>query len=318
MVELVEDIRFEDGTWVPTDDRTKELVDAVCACCSTPRRVFGRSASALDVERVALREAARRAGEDGRLPDLNLFYVLDGDPAALRGLPLIGQVHEMAPLAPPAPMEVATDQRLQHTDGALLADELDRAAAARSAGDTLVVPWALVDPASRAAAELAARRGVRIVTPDGEVRAGKSAPAARRSKLRARVTLDSVTLLAGGDELGTSELYIEGWIDDGTRRRLRIPEKGARTGVRRGLPEEFKVDLYDGVPLGDALIVHLEVWEEDLGRHSLIDPDDLIGVHERRFTAAERWGEGAHGDIRVETDDAACLVSYSIRVTAAS
>jgi hypothetical protein len=307
IVELVEDIRFEGGTWVPTDERTRALVDGISATCSAPRRVFSRAAAALDVERVSLREAARRAGEDPALPDLNLFYVVEGDAEALRALPLVAQVVEVPADPAPAPLEGVRGRRVEHAPGALLADEIDHAAASLAAGDTLVVPYPLGDPASRAAAVVAARRGVRVVGVEGELRAG---PPLRAGKARATVTLDRVTLVTGGDR-GDSEIYVEGWIDDGVRRPVRVPEQGARPGVRRGLPQDFGVQLYDGVP-EETLVVHLEVWEEDLGRGSLVDPDDLLGVHERSFTAAERWGEGRHADVPVETEDGACLLTYTI------
>jgi hypothetical protein len=133
-------------------------------------------------------------------------------------------------------------------------------------------------------------------------------------RARVAIELESVTLVAGGDR-GTSELYIEGWVDDGVRTPFRVPATGARRGVRRGATERFDAAIYDGIPRGEGLIVHLEVWEEDMGRDSLIDPDDLMGVHERRFTEPERWGEGRHEDVRVATEDGAADVTYVIRRT---
>jgi hypothetical protein len=317
IVELCEDIRFEEGSWVPSDERTAELVDGLARGCSTPRRLFSRAAAALDIEHIALCDAARRAGEKSDLPDLNLFYLVDGDPQALATLPLVRAATEVPPLPEPAaPREIGGDiggALLPPPGDGLLADALDRAAALLGSGETLVVPYPLLDPASRAAATVAARRGVRVLTPDGKI--GTAKPVARSAKSRVTVRLEAVTLVAGGDR-GDSEIYIEGWVDDGVRRRFRIPAEGARTGVRRGAPERFDAPLYEGVPLEQSLIVHLEVWEEDLGRTSLIDPDDLIGVHERRFTAAERWGEGRHEGIRVATEDGEALVSYVIRQTA--
>ena len=314
IVELREDIRFEDGTWVPTDERTAELVRALSGCCSKPRRLFGRPASALDIEHVALTDVARRAGEHPHLPDLNLFYVVEGDATELAASPLVAGVTEATPLPEPLPVEGAPAEArvLTPPPGGLLADALDTSASELAAGESLVVPYHLADPASRAAAELAARRGVHVFTPEGRVPGGR-APIARKARLRATVTLDEATLVAGGDRRGSSELYVEGWIDDGVRRRFRFPEKGAVRGVFRGVPQAIGSRLYDGVPLGEALIVHIELWEEDLGRESLIDPDDLLGIHERRFTQLERWGEGQH-DGRVETEDGAGLLRYSIRV----
>jgi hypothetical protein len=315
IVELREDIRFEDDTWVPTDERTAALVQALCATCSAPRRLFSRPAAALDVEHVAIAAAARRAGEHPRLPDLNLFYVVDGDVAELAASPLVAAVVEVAPLAGPLPVAGAPagPPAGAPADGGLLADAIDAAAAALSAGESLIVPYRVTDPASRAAAEIAARRGIHVFTPDGEVAGGRPAPA-RRARLRATVTLDETILVAGGDRSGSSELYVEGWVDDGVRRRFRFPDKGAVRGVQRGVPQPLDTRIYDGVPLGEALIVHVELWEEDLGRDSLVDPDDLLGVHERRFTQVERWGEGRH-EAKVETDDGAGILRYTIRVS---
>jgi hypothetical protein len=314
IVELREDIRFEGETWVPTDERTAALVQALCATCSAPRRLFSRPAAALDVEHVAIAAAARRAGEHPRLPDLNLFYVVEGDAAALAASPLVAAVVEVAPLAGPFPVEGAPagTPAVTPADGGLLADAIDAAAAALSAGESLIVPYRVTDPASRAAAEIAARRGIHVFTPDGEVAGGRPAPS-RRARLRATVTLDEATLVAGGDR-GSSELYVEGWVDDGVRRRFRFPERGSVRGVQRGVPQALDSRIYDGVPLGEALIVHMELWEEDLGRDSLIDPDDLLGVHERRFTQVERWGEGQH-EAKVETEDGAGILRYAIRVS---
>jgi hypothetical protein len=312
IVELREDIRFEDGAWVPTDERTAALVATLEAACRAPRRLFSRPAAALDVEHVALCDAARRSGEKVAIPDLNLFYLLDGDAAAMAGCELVRSAAPLAPLPPPAPVTAgAAATVLAAPEGGVLADALDQAAAALGPGDTLVVPFPLADPGSRAAAEVAARRGVTVLTPEGRV--GARAPGASPRPVRARVSLllESVTLLAGGDR-GTSELYVEGWVDDGVRTPFRVPQSGARRGVRRGVAERFDAPLWDGIPRGEGLIVHLEVWEEDMGRDSLIDPDDLLGVYERRFTEAERWGEGRHEDLRVATEDGAAILTFVV------
>ena len=311
IVELREDIRFEDGTWVPTDERTAALVGALTGRCGGARRLFSRSAAALDIEHVALCEAARRAGDKTTTPDLNLFYVVDGECAALIALELVRSATELTPLPAPSDLTVAGRRVAEPADG-LLADAVDRGARELGPGDTLVVPYPLADAASRAAAEVAALRGVVVITPDGQV--GKRPPGASPRPVRSRlsVVLESVTLVAGGDRSGTSELYVEGWIDDGVRSVLRVPETGARVGVRRGVAERFDAVLFDGIPRGEGLIVHLEVWEEDLGRDSLVDPDDLLGVHERRFIEAVRWGEGRHEE-RVATEDGEALLVYVVR-----
>jgi hypothetical protein len=65
-------------------------------------------------------------------------------------------------------------------------------------------------------------------------------------------------------------------------------------------------------PVGEELRVHVEAWDEDLGRASLVDPDDLLGVHERSFGRPDKWGDGRHADVRSKTDAGEWLLTYRI------
>jgi hypothetical protein len=135
---------------------------------------------------------------------------------------------------------------------------------------------------------------------------------------RGEVVLESARILRGGDPVGSAaEIYFEGWVDDGAggRRRFRIPHAGSIPGVRDGQRIALDAQVYVGErPLGASLHLHVEAWDEDLGRDSLLNPDDLLGVYDRRFTAAERWGEGRHESQRAATDVGAWELSFVVRL----
>ncbi len=330
IIELTEDIRFEDGAWVPADDRARALIEAVRRCCSQPSRLFSREAAVLDRERVAARPT-------DALPDLNLFYVVDGEPAELEGLELVAQVGALLPSEPLA-LELPDGVTVVEAppEGRPLADAIDVAAAEVPRGQPLVVRAALRGRAAWAAAELAARRGVRVyaaageavpawvrrlvVVPAAELAAASSSAVVSSPSTRASVasvTIETVLLAAGGD-LSGSALYLEGWVeDDGERTPFRVPETGAVRGVERGDTVELQAVVYRGTrPVTRALAVHIEVWEADLGRDSLLDPDDLLGVIDARFTEGARWGHGRHENVRTE-GEGECLVSYRVELESA-
>jgi hypothetical protein len=331
VIELRQDVRFEQGAWQPVDERTRILTGALAQACSAPARLFSRSAAALDRERVALGSLA------ADLPDLNLFYVVEGDAAELARQELVAEVSPARPVLGAAPDRGPLPERaavVRPAPGRLHADELDRAAAPLGKGDLLVVPDPIVGRAAWAAAELAARRGVRVlVIPEGEAPAwARHVVLVSRSELaatarhvadgartgrarRVRVTLDSLLLVSGGDRV-ESELYLEGWIDDaGERFPFRVPPAGALGGVRRGQPVALGAVIHRGRAHSDTdLGLHLEVWEQDQGRASLIDPDDLLGIHEARFTEGDRWGEGLHEGCETAGGEGACRLTYRIEL----
>jgi hypothetical protein len=133
-------------------------------------------------------------------------------------------------------------------------------------------------------------------------------------KPHVRVHLEQAEIIDGGD-IGTAEIYFEGWIDDGAggRRAFRIPQNGHIPDVDNGQVIPLKTTILDGV-VGDGWTLHIEGWDEDLGRNSLLNPDDLLGVYEKRWTAEERWGEGRHADQEVSTEQGKWRLTYSVTV----
>ena len=129
-----------------------------------------------------------------------------------------------------------------------------------------------------------------------------------------KVVLEHALIERGGD-LGAAEIYFEGWVDDGagTRRAFRIPREGAIPGVKDGQTLPLDTVIFESVtPIGPTLQVHVEAWDEDLGRQSLLDPDDLLGTYEQVFDASVGWGVGGHADIALDSDDGAWKLTYRI------
>lgn len=129
-----------------------------------------------------------------------------------------------------------------------------------------------------------------------------------------RVVFERAQILRGGDT-GRAEIYFEGWIDDGagSRRAFRIPQDGYVPGVKDG--QEISIDtvVFESTrPVGEQLRVHFEAWDEDLGKSSLVDPDDLLGAYEHVYTRADDWGVGAHRDLELRTDAGGWRLSYRI------
>jgi hypothetical protein len=134
---------------------------------------------------------------------------------------------------------------------------------------------------------------------------------------RAEVVLDAAKIVRGGDLIGAAEIYFEGWVDDGQggKHRFRIPHAGHIPGVQDAQTIPLFTTIYEGkTPLADFLHIHVEAWDEDLGRASLLNPDDLLGVYDRRFTASERWGEGMHAGIELATDAGAWTLAFTIHL----
>jgi hypothetical protein len=394
-------VEWNNGKWTALDDRTAKLLPSLRELVKgNPERVFSRAARVIDSERVSRLASASAHGRPTDLPDLNSFYVVDGDPAALAAHELVESVSVDAPLADPGLRDEActsTDTDAHERDARgqgvtiatlaraqdlfelapeaavdvippflSLADAIDRGAAELGFGDVLLAPHPLASPAARAAARHAVGHGVTVVvssldgkaipgviagTPGTAGRAacvqsyatgvglGRLAPAdlatlpgfpddlpkaldaldqrvAKRPAPRpyAKVTFDKATIIAGGD-IGAAEIYFEGWVDDGRggRRAFRIPHEGHIPDVRNGQTIPLKTVVFESRrPVGDHLTVHLEAWDEDLGRSSLIDPDDLLGVYEKRHTAEDRWGEGTHAEQRVSTRQGAWLLTYTV------
>jgi hypothetical protein len=116
-----------------------------------------------------------------------------------------------------------------------------------------------------------------------------------------------------GSDIGTAEIYFEGWIDDGTgKRAFRIPHKGYVPDVADGQTLELNTPIFDDRPHGPTLTVHIEGWDEDLGRNSKVDPDDLLGTYEETFSAKERWGVGRHASIPLKSDKGEWMLTYRI------
>jgi hypothetical protein len=131
---------------------------------------------------------------------------------------------------------------------------------------------------------------------------------------RVKVTLETALIQRGGD-VGAAEIYFEGWVDDGagTTKNFRIPHAGHIPGVKDGQHIKLDTLVFESVgPVGATLTVHVEAWDEDLGRDSLVNPDDLLGTYEKAFTQHESWGRGEHKDIPLKTDDGAWKLSFRI------
>jgi hypothetical protein len=129
-----------------------------------------------------------------------------------------------------------------------------------------------------------------------------------------KVIFESAHIVRGGD-IGAAEIYFEGWVDDGagTRRAFRIPHAGAIPGVKDGATLELHTTLFESVdPVGAKLHVHIEGWDEDLGKDSLINPDDLLGVHDASFDEATGWGAGRHANLALTSEAGAWTLAYRI------
>jgi hypothetical protein len=129
-----------------------------------------------------------------------------------------------------------------------------------------------------------------------------------------KVVLERALIERGGD-IGAAEIYFEGWVDDGagTRKAFRIPHAGNVPGVKDGQTIKLDTVVFESVkPVGAAVHVHIEAWDEDLGKHSLINPDDLLGAYDQRFTEADGWGSGHHTDVPLSSDDGAWRLSFRI------
>jgi len=50
------------------------------------------------------------------------------------------------------------------------------------------------------------------------------------------------------------------------------------------------------------------------GRVILRRADDLLGAYERTFTPEERWGEGLHAEIPLETHPGAWVLSFAVEL----
>jgi hypothetical protein len=130
---------------------------------------------------------------------------------------------------------------------------------------------------------------------------------------RARVILRRAEIVIGGDLFGTAEIYFEGFVTDSASHPFRLPAEGAYPFVADGQILDLDVILYESAaPLTGPLTVHIEGWDEDLGRDSLVNPDDLLGTHERTYGPDERWGEGVHAEIPLETHQGAWVLTYEI------
>ena len=134
------------------------------------------------------------------------------------------------------------------------------------------------------------------------------------SRPLAKVVLERALIERGGD-IGAAEIYFEGWVDDGagTRRAFRIPHAGAIPGVKNGQTIPLDTVIFESVtPVGARLKLRVEAWDEDLGRDSLINPDDLLGAYEESFDEKSGWGVGKHEGLQLASDDGAWQLSYRI------
>jgi hypothetical protein len=130
---------------------------------------------------------------------------------------------------------------------------------------------------------------------------------------RLTVTFELAGIVHGGDAVGNAEIYFEGWVDDGQHKKpFRIPHSGHIPEVADGQTLTLNTVIFEGRPKGHMLTVHVEAWDEDLGRQSSLNPDDLLGVYERAFTAEERWGVGRHENITCKTDAGEWLLTFNI------
>jgi hypothetical protein len=133
-----------------------------------------------------------------------------------------------------------------------------------------------------------------------------------------KVILERALIVRGGD-IGAAEIYFEGWVDDsaGCRRGFRIPHAGAIPGVKDGQTIPLDTVIYESVtPVGAHLKIHIEAWDEDLGRDSLINPDDLLGAYDANFDSATGWGTGRHENLALESTQGAWQLSYRIETRA--
>ncbi len=129
-----------------------------------------------------------------------------------------------------------------------------------------------------------------------------------------KVILERALIQRGGD-IGAAEIYFEGWVDDGAgcRRAFRIPHAGAIPGVKDGQTIKLDTVAYESpTPVGDVLKVHMEAWDEDLGRDSLINPDDLLGTYEATFDARTGWGAGKYEGVQLGSEAGAWQLWFRI------
>lgn len=129
------------------------------------------------------------------------------------------------------------------------------------------------------------------------------------------VLFEQAGIVRGGD-IGAAEIYFEGWVDDGTgRRSFRVPKNGHIPEVHDGQTLDVNEVIWKGRPAGDTLHVHIEGWDEDLGRDSKINPDDLLGTYDHVFTPAESWGVGRHASIPLATKDGEWMLTLRIEAS---
>jgi hypothetical protein len=129
-----------------------------------------------------------------------------------------------------------------------------------------------------------------------------------------KVILERALIERGGD-IGAAEIYFEGWVDDGAgcRRAFRIPHAGAVPGVKDGQTIPLNTVIYESVtPVGEKIKLHIEAWDEDLGRDSLINPDDLLGAYDASFDQASGWGSGRHENLKLACDAGSWQLSFRI------
>jgi hypothetical protein len=126
------------------------------------------------------------------------------------------------------------------------------------------------------------------------------------------VVFERAGIVRGGD-IGAAEIYFEGWVDDGSgKRAFRVPQKGHIPEVHDGQTLDVNEIIWKGVPSGDSLHVHIEGWDEDLGKDSKINPDDHLGTYDHVFTPAERWGAGRHSSIPLSTREGEWMLTLRI------
>ena len=127
-----------------------------------------------------------------------------------------------------------------------------------------------------------------------------------------KVVFEQAGIVRGGD-IGAAEIYFEGWVDDGSgKRAFRVPTAGHIPNVHDGQTLEINAVIWEGRPGSDSLQVHIEGWDEDLGRHSKINPDDHLGTYEHAFTPGERWGVGRHPSIPLSTEAGEWMLTLRI------
>ena len=126
------------------------------------------------------------------------------------------------------------------------------------------------------------------------------------------VVFERAGIVRGGD-IGTAEIYFEGWVDDGSgKRAFRVPRQGHIPEVHDGQTLDVNEVIWKGVPATDGLHVHIEAWDEDLGKDSKINPDDHLGTYDHFFTPAERWGAGRHSSIPLSTREGEWMLTLRI------